>query len=66
VGRHIIKKLAEGGHSAFSIDVREMDAVKRVDVRHEKAVVEAFRRIGPEYVVHLAAFISPLKAWSNR
>lgn len=59
VGRHIIRKLAERGHSAFGIDIREADAAKRVDVRHGRALDEAFGRIGPECVVHLAAFISP-------
>jgi UDP-glucose-4-epimerase GalE len=80
IGAHVVRALAEAGHAACILDdLRRSGAeraagftLERIALEDTPAVVDAFRRLRPDAVVHLAGSISvaesvrdPPAYWSN-
>lgn len=62
IGRHLIGKLKEEGHeiTVYAIDPLEIENIRVIigDIRDDVSLEEAFKKVQPELVFHLAAIVS--------
>jgi len=62
IGKYLIEKLKEEGHeiTVYAIDPLEIENVKVIigDIRDNANLEEAFKKVQPELVFHLAAIVS--------